>query len=290
MPTPDVALRRSYRDLRAYVAERGAKAAAKEVLDAFRSNNLLTYASAISYQLLFALVPALLAGIAVLGFLDLESWWRQDVAPRVREQLSDAGFEVLNDTVTRVLTTQQGYWVSFGVVFALWQISGAVRAAMRALNEIYGERDDRSFVNRLATSFACAAIFLVGVGITVAALQAAPLLAGELGAVGAWAARVGGWVVAFAVLALLSAILLRLAPVVSQPWEWLGFVTAVVVTGWLLATAAFGSWIVWAVSYTSVYGGFAAAILLMTYLYLLVTVFLAGVQLDTLVRSRARSR
>jgi len=281
----DGALGRSWHEVRGYVRERGFRSAVREVVGAFERNDLLTYASAISYQLLFALIPSLLAAVAVLGFLDLEDVWRNELVPELGDRLSEPALELLNDTVTQVLTTQRGYWLTFGVLFALWQVSGAVRAAIGALNAIYEVEEDRSFVNRLLVSIACAAIFFVGVAIAVVALQVAPRLA--VAADGGWAhwlARGVGWVVAFVVLVALSAILLRLAPATPQPAPWLGFVTAVVVAGWLVTSALFASWIAWVVSYSAVYGSFAAVILLMTYLYLLAVVFLAGVQLDALVR------
>lgn len=286
---PDQALRESWGDVRAYVSRRGVWASVREIVEEFQRNDLLTYASAISYQLLFALIPSLLAAVAVLGFLDLEEMWRNELVPALREQLSEPALELVNETVTQVLSTQRLYWLTFGVLFALWQVSGAVRAAMGALNDVYGVDENRSFVNRLLVSLACAVIFFVGVAIAVTALQVVPRLVFGDGDWAHWVARAGGWVFAFVVLVALSAILLRLAPANAQPAPWLGFVTAIVVVGWLVTSAIFASWISWVVSYSAVYGSFAALILLMTYLYLLAVVFLAGVQLDALVRRTVAS-
>ncbi|MBA3348100.1 MAG: YihY/virulence factor BrkB family protein, partial [Actinobacteria bacterium] len=154
---------RDWQALRSYASARGARGVAREIAAESSGNNLLTYASAISYQLLFALIPALLAAVALLGYLDLVSVWEEDVAPRLREQLSPAGFEVVSQTVLQVLGARRGYWMTIGLVFALWQLSGAVRATMGALNEIYGGADERPLLRRLAISLALAVNFATGV-------------------------------------------------------------------------------------------------------------------------------
>ena len=280
----------NWRDVRDHVRRRGARRVVSEVAGEFRRNKLLTYASAMSYQLLFALVPAALAAVAVLGFLDLSSVWQDEVAPEVRERVSSAAFQVLDDTVRRVLGAQQGYWVTLGLAFALWQLSGALRATMGALNDIYSVRDDRTLVRRIAVSLALAAAGAVAGVAAIVMLQVVPRLpaVGE-GALGT-AATAASWLLAFVLLVLLVGTVLRFAPAAPQSLEWLGFATTVVVVGWLAASAGFAAWSVELVSYGSIYGGFAAVILLMTYVYLLAVVFLAGVQLDALVRTHARER
>src|SRR5687767_679658 len=54
---------------------------ARAVVDAFVANDLLTFASAISFQMLSSLVPLLLFAFGMLGFLQLEHVWRDQLAP-----------------------------------------------------------------------------------------------------------------------------------------------------------------------------------------------------------------
>jgi hypothetical protein len=54
-------------------------------------NDLLTYASAISFRVVFALIPLGLFALGVLGFLQLDEVWRRDIAHSDRSHLSLAG-------------------------------------------------------------------------------------------------------------------------------------------------------------------------------------------------------
>src|SRR5918999_3379533 len=94
------------------------------LLDGFAQNDLLTYASAIAFQILTAIVPFLLFLLGLIGFLDLSEVWEDDLAPDVRPRVSDATFQLLDDTVRTVLEERQLFWLTGGFLLALWQISG----------------------------------------------------------------------------------------------------------------------------------------------------------------------
>jgi uncharacterized BrkB/YihY/UPF0761 family membrane protein len=46
-------------------------------------------------------------------------------------------FNLIDDTARKVLDQRQAFWVTAGFLVALWQISGAVRAVMGALDNVY---------------------------------------------------------------------------------------------------------------------------------------------------------
>src|SRR4051812_31332284 len=68
-----------------------------------RENDLPTYASAISFQFFFALIPLLLFAFGLIGFLSLDDAWRKDIAPEIQPHVSQAVFQVINDTVNQIL-------------------------------------------------------------------------------------------------------------------------------------------------------------------------------------------
>src|SRR5918999_1390766 len=89
-----------------------ARRLAPEVVDAFRRNGLINFAAAISFLTVLALVPFLLFLLALLGFLQLEEVWRDEVAPEIRGSLSVAAYRLLDDTATRVVNARQVWWVT----------------------------------------------------------------------------------------------------------------------------------------------------------------------------------
>src|SRR3954449_2125571 len=106
----------------------------REILRGFKENDLLTYASAISFQVFFALVPLALLGLGLLGTFGLSDWWSSDAAHTVRENVSQPVYHVIDGTVRKILAHRQLFWITLGAAIAVWEVSGAMRATMQVLN------------------------------------------------------------------------------------------------------------------------------------------------------------
>jgi membrane protein len=254
---------------------------------AYKGNDLLTYASAISYQVLFSLIPLLLFALGLLGFLELQEVWRNDIAPEVQSRVSGALFTVIDDTVTQILGSKHTFWVTFGAAIAVWEISGAMRAVMQVFNRIYEVEDRRPFWRRIRISLALAAVTGVLVLLTIAVVRFGPLAVDALGAHGFVAdlvAFVVRWAIALALMILLVGVLVRFAPDCRQPLHWVSFGALLVVLGWIVMTIGFWWYASRVADYESIFGSLSVAIVVMTYLYFASIVFLTGVQIDALVR------
>src|SRR3954462_12189486 len=107
-----------------------------EILRGFEENDLLTYASAISFQVFFALIPLALLVLGILGAFGLTDVWSSDVAPKLRDTASPAAYKVVDQTVRHVLDHKQLFWATIGALIAVWEVSGATRATMQVLNRI----------------------------------------------------------------------------------------------------------------------------------------------------------
>jgi membrane protein len=120
----------------------------RALLDGFKQHDLLTYSSAISFQILTAVVPFVMFVLAVAGLLHLEGVWRDDAAPEIRARVSVDVFSVLSSAVDKAFSGRQLLWATVGGGLALWQVSGAVPAVMGAFDGIYGASSERSFFRR----------------------------------------------------------------------------------------------------------------------------------------------
>src|ERR1700760_915692 len=60
----------------------------RALLDGFKQHDLLTYASAISFQILTAVIPFLLFVLAVAGLLHSNGVWRDHLEPQIRANVS----------------------------------------------------------------------------------------------------------------------------------------------------------------------------------------------------------
>ena len=258
------------------------------LLDGFKQHDLLTYSSAISFQILTAIIPFLLFVLGVASSLHLNYVWRDHLEPQLRSDVSSAVFAVIENAVNNVFASRRVLWATVGGGLALWQVSGAVRAVMGALARIYGASTERPFIRRYAISFVLS--IEVGACFTAAALC---LLLAPFFSVGhptaAWYmfAFMVRWTLVVALLLLIVGILVRHAPATHQTVPWVSLGATIVITSWMLVSLAFYLYLTELASYQSVFGGLAAVIVVMAYLYISTTAFLFGAQLDAIIRAQA---
>ena len=115
-------------------------------------HDVRTYARAIAFQVLTSLIPLALLVLAVAGILEVEEPWTEDLAPQFEAQVSEEVYAVADEVVRRTLGDEQLFWLTVGLVFTLWQTSGAARAIMGVLSDVYNHGEDRSFRRRYETS------------------------------------------------------------------------------------------------------------------------------------------
>jgi membrane protein len=258
------------------------------LLDGFKQHDLLTYSSAISFQILTAVVPFAMFALALAGLLHLDSVWRNHVAPEIHAHVSAAVFSVISSAVNKVFSGGQLLWLTFGGVVALWQVSGAVRAVMGAFDRIYGATTERPFLRRYLISFALA--IATGACFILAALclATAPFIAvhhpGAVWDVFAFLAR---WTLTMGFLSLAIGLLVHIAPATPQALPWVSLGTTIVTVWWMIVSIAFYFYLTTVASYGSVFGSLAAVIVVLAYLYTSTTAFLFGAQLDAIIRAQA---
>jgi membrane protein len=250
-------------------------------------HEILNSASAIAFQSLFALVPLGLFTLALAGFLELERVW-DDAAAELESRVSDAAFTVIDDTVKAVLDSRQWFWLTLGAVLAIWRLSAAMRATMGALDRIYESDDDeRSLVSEIRTSIGLSLTTTALVLLALAVLYLGPVAVHTEGAA-AVASILVRWMLALALGVVAFGLIVHYAPAHPQPLGWVSRGTLLAAVSWLVATGAFALYVTELADYGSVFGSFATAFLLLTYLYLSAAAFLVGVEID--VRARAREK
>jgi membrane protein len=256
-----------------------AKDALKELIKAFDRNDLLTFASAIAFQVFFALIPLMLFALALMAGLGLSDVWEQDWAPEIRDSVSPAAFTLINDTVTKVLSEKQFFWLTIGGVITVWEMSGATRAIMDVFDRIYEVDHKRTLRERYTASI----LLSIGAGVlilaTVAVVQLGPLVVdGPVALL--------RWPLAVVLLSSAIALLVHFAPSQQPSAGWLSFGSLLVVVAWLGTSTVFTLYLTNIAEYGSIFGGLATIIVTFEYLYIASIAFLTGAQVDGLVRER----
>ena len=132
-------------------------------VDLFDKHELLDHASAIAFQVLKALVPLTLLGLALLGAIGEERVWRRTIAPGIRPHLQQATFHAIDFAASKIFTSEGAGLIAFAGLLAIWYVSGSVRATMTALTQIYDAKDERPWWIRYGISFGLAFCIAGGV-------------------------------------------------------------------------------------------------------------------------------
>jgi membrane protein len=252
-----------------------------DVWEGFSEHRLLTYASAIAYQVLSSLIPFALFALALAGVLDAESLWTDHLRPDVMSSTSTDVFAVIDGTVEQILRNKQTFWVSFGLIVVLWELGGAVRATMEALDDVYAVRRKRSRRDKYLTStWLAAAVGLLWLGSFALIFAGGSVLGGLGGAL-------VRYLLAAALLTVATGLTLRIAPAQHQPVHWVSLGSVVIVGGWLVVVGGYVLYATRIASYGSVFGSLAAAFVLIVAVYLSAVVFLTGVLVDAKARDES---
>jgi membrane protein len=260
---------------------------AMDVLDSFRRNGLVNFASAMAFRVILALVPLLLFLLALIGFLDLEEIWRSDVAPELKKTASEAAYRLIDDTVEEVVSKRQVWWLTIGFLLTLWELSAATRVAMVAMDRVYGLRRRRGLLELLPRSVALGAVMGVCAIAAIAIVRFGPLVSGDLDGVLAVLSFLIRWLLAACLLAIGVGLMVRFGSATRQPLPWVSLGTGLVLAAWILTSIAFGLYATYIASYGTVFGHLATFFVLLIYVYLIANAFLVGIQLDACVRERA---
>jgi membrane protein len=256
----------------------------------FLAHQMTDRAATLTYYAMMSLFPALLVGVTLLGLVG-----QQGLVTDATNYLLDHGVD--GDTanvVRRVLQNMVnasggtlGLTLLISVALALNGASGAFGAAGRALNVIYGVDESRGLVGRKLTDLATALVVIVLFAVVLASIflggQIADDLFGKIG-LGSTAATIWSyarWPVALVAATVAYGIVYGLAPD-TEPrkirWITPGAVVGVVL--WIVLSLGFSIYVRNFASYGAVYGAFAAAIVLLLWLYLSANAFLFGAELN----------
>jgi hypothetical protein len=128
------------------------RATAQDVAECFAEHGLLTYASAIAFRTLVALVPLTLLGLALLGVFGLEDVWKDTIAPALKGHLTQPVFNGIDFTATQIFTTDTWSLIALSIALVIWDMTWAVNVVTQALNRIHDVEERRSKPRRAAVA------------------------------------------------------------------------------------------------------------------------------------------
>ena len=261
----------------------------------FLEHDMTTYAAALAYRALFALVPFLVSLVALFGFLEVDGLfaWLADQANSVlQEQYAGLG----EQAIRQIRYQAQGGLLTSASIVAIWSVSGGVRSLTKALNAVHEVRESRPGYKR-----AMLQVFFASGLAPAVILAAALLLIGPraiewiVGLVGLDEAFISLWAwlrlpVALVLLMLTVSIVYWIVPNVDQPYRLITPGAVLAVIAWVVASLGFSYYILHFADYSVVYGGLATPIVLLLYFYISAAVLLLGAEVNVAIYSNASGK
>ena len=267
----------------------------KAAFQRFRADQMQDHAAALTYYSLLSLFPALLVAVALLGVFGQDSLI-SDTADYLKE--AGAPRETI-DAVTSALDSAQSQRSTaitalvLGLALSLNSASGAFGAVGRALNRAWRVDEGRGFVRRRANDLLWTLVVVVLVLITFVLLFLGGGLASDvlglfgLGETAADVWRYARWPAAILSAMLIYAVVYFAAPNVEvRRFQWITPGAVFGVVTWIIASGLFFVYVSNFSSYSATYGAFAAAVILLVWLWLTNVVLLFGAELNAAIDVR----
>lgn len=264
----------------------GIAVVAADVRHAFVEHNLLSYAAAVAFQMILALLPLAFLGLALLGAVGLGHLWGDTLVPGLRGRVTPDVYRAIDSTGERIVSTGTGATIAVAGLLSIWYLTAAVRAVMEALNRIHDVVDERSWWTR--------GLIALGLGTATGAAVVGSFLlvtwGSTVGGAGAVLLDVGRWLAAIVLLCLVVALLVRVAPAEHPQPRWASVGSVLVVVSWIVASLLFKLWVTDVIDLKTPTGVLAGLLALAAWVFTTAAVFLVGVQLDETLRKLTRGR
>jgi len=248
-------------------------------------DRLLAVAAGAVFYMLLALFPAVTALVSLYGLFTDPSVINEHLS-LLGGVMPGGAIDIVREQVTRLTETGKnalGFGFFFGLLLALWSANAGIKATIDALNVVYDEREKRSFIKLTLVAFAFTIGALVFVLLALAGIVILPLVLAWTG----YETRAGEivsllrWPALLVIIMLWLAVLYRYAPSRERArWSWLSVGSIFAALAWLGGSALFSWYLSNFADYDATYGSLGAAIGLMMWLWLSVSVILVGGELN----------
>lgn len=250
-------------------------------------DNISLIAAGAAFYVFAAIVPLLGAIVLSYGlFAEPETVQRniqalfgvlpRDAAGLIGDQLAQ---------VTKSSGKSKGWGLLVALALAIYGASKGASSVITALDIAYEKKETRNFVvlTALAMGMVVGAMVLALAAVSATAAMALleSLMPGAPGVV-LTAIRLGGYLATGCLAALAAAVLYRYGPDRKDAaWVWLTPGSLLATLLWLLGTLGFGLYVKNFGNYGATYGSLSAVIVLLTWLWLSIYVFLLGAELNS---------
>ena len=241
--------------------------------------------AAMAYYALFAFIPALTSVVLIYAWVSDPNEIAGHIAMAKKLLPADI-MNTINEQL-QALASKASSKLGFGAIFSLllsaWYASKGTSAIIEAMNIIYEEEDQRSFIKRNALAIGMAllgavlAIIAMGVVVGIPAITSFFNFGGTFEIIGTAAS----WVILLAIFSFYLSFEYRFGPDRQKAkWKWVSDGAIIASVLWAVVSALFSWYAKEFGNFNKTYGSMGAIIVLMTWFYLSSFVILLGAEIN----------
>ena len=257
----------------------------KRMAAGFSADRVMAEAASVTFYGLLALFPAIASLISLYGlFTDPASL--NDQLKALGGIVPGGGLDIIKGQITALTASGHkalGLGAVVGLATSLWSANAGVKSLFDALNVVYHEREQRSFVRLtlISLSFTLGAVvFLIVALLAVVALPVALDFIG-FGSLTDTLLKLARWPVMLLVLTGALALIYRYGPSRAKArWQWVSWGSGTAAIVWVLVSAGFSFYVSNFGNYNKTYGSLGAVIGFMTWIWISSMVVLMGAELN----------
>ncbi len=267
------------------IPARGWLQIAKRTFQQIGEDRVMDEAASVTFYTLLALFPALAALVSLYGLVADPSTISQNLSA-VSGFVPGGGMQIIGDQLKSLTSGPPkalGFGVVFGLATSLWSANAGIKGLFDALNVVYDEKEERSFIKRTLITLGFTLGALVFIIVVMAGLVALPAALSVVGLQQTTAAllKLGRWPILLALLAMLLALVYRYGPSRHPArWRWVTWGGSLATIVWLLVSLLFSYYVEHFGNYNKTYGSLGAAVGFMTWIWISTIVVLSGAELN----------
>lgn len=253
-----------------------------------QEDNISSKANGMAFNFMMAIFPGIIFLFTLIPYFPIDDLQDQ-ILTFMEGAMPSSIYELLQETISDIISRQRGGLLSFGFLFALYAAMNGTVSMMSAFDECHNSRAKRSFI-----SMRLVALFITIINALVLIVSVAMLLAGEhvldylysfhqISAFNYFILMLLRYITVIVSFFFLTAFIYYIAPSVQTRWKFfsLGAFVATVLN--ILVTIGLSIYLNNFATYNKLYGSIGTIIALMLWLYLTSVVLLIGFEINAIM-------
>lgn len=262
----------------------------KNAIREFGDDGLSDVAAALTYYAVLSVFPAIIALVSILSLVGQSGDILKNLINDMKSDgalPADASNAILPILEQLIQTPAPSIGLVIGILVALWTASNYVKAFGRAMNTIYEVPEGRGVIKLTLSHYLTTAVILTLAALTLVLLAVSGPVAESIGNViglGSLAVTIFSivkWPIIAVMMVVVVALLYWATPNVKQPkFRWISVGAIIAIIAAVLATLAFGFYVMNFGSYDKTYGALGGVIIFLLWIYIMNMMLLFGGEVD----------